>query len=56
MPLKPGTSKKVISKNIATEMHAGKPKKQSVAIALSMAGKDKPKTKHKKTATGKHRK
>jgi hypothetical protein len=41
MPLKPGKSNKVVSSNVKTEMNAGKPQKQAVAIALSKAGKKK---------------
>jgi len=43
MPYAKGSSKKAISSNIRTEMAEGKPQKQSIAIALSMAGKSKKK-------------
>jgi hypothetical protein len=46
MPLMRGSSKHVISENIRTSMHEGKPQAQSIAIAMSKAGKSKKKKKH----------
>jgi len=43
MPLAKGKSKAAISKNIKTEMAAGKPQKQAVAIALHTARRSKKK-------------
>jgi len=45
MPLKKGSSKKTISSNIRTEMNAGRPQKQAIAIAMRTAGKARPKKK-----------
>ena len=52
MPLAKGKSQKTISRNIATEIGAGKPRKQAIAIALNEAGEARPKKKKKKTRTG----
>ena len=41
MPLKKGSSKKVISSNIAGEIRAGRPRDQAIAIAMHKAGKSK---------------
>lgn len=38
-PLKSGSSRKVIQKNIRTEIAAGKEPKQAIAIAYRKAGK-----------------
>ena len=45
MPLRKGKSDKARSENIATEVRAGKPQKQAVAIAYSVQRKAKRKGK-----------
>jgi len=45
MPLKEGSSKKVIGENIAKLIREGKPRDQAVAIAHAKAGKTKDKKK-----------
>lgn len=45
MPLKRGYGKKTISSNIAMEVRSGRPVKQAVAIAYSVARKAAPKAK-----------
>jgi len=47
VPLKKSASKKAVSKNIETEMKAGKPQKQAVAIALNVQREAKAKGKKK---------
>lgn len=37
MPLKKGRSRKAIAANVKTEMAAGKPQKQAIAIAMNTA-------------------
>lgn len=49
MPLNKSKTKEAVAQNIRTEMAAGKPQKQAVAIALSVAGKsNKGKSKSKR--------
>ena len=60
MPLKRGSSRKVVGENIKKEMAHGKPQKQAVAIALKAAGKSKYQmggtSKKKKTGKSKNTK
>ena len=48
MPLVKGSSRKAVSSNIRTELGAGKPRKQAIAIALSTARGGKKRSKKKK--------
>ena len=50
MPLKKGSSQKVISENISKEIHAGRPRAQAIAMVLQQAGKVKPAAKKKNPA------
>jgi len=47
MPLKKGKGKKTVASNIRELMHSGRPQKQAVAIAMSVAKKSKKKRKKK---------
>ena len=48
MPLKKGSSRKTISENIRTEIRAGRPRDQAVAIAFAVARRAKKKKKKKR--------
>jgi hypothetical protein len=48
MPLSKGKSNKTVSKNISELRHSGYPERQSIAIAMSEAGRSKKKKVTKK--------
>jgi hypothetical protein len=48
MPLKKGSSKAVIGKNISKLRHEGYPQKQAIAVAFSKAGRSKNKKNKKR--------
>ena len=50
MPLIKSKSKKAVSENIKTEMEAGKPQKQAIAIALDVQRRAKGEKNNKKKA------
>jgi hypothetical protein len=52
MPLKKSKSSKAVSENIKTEMKAGKPQKQAVAIALDVKSKAGGKVPERKACNG----
>jgi hypothetical protein len=56
MPLKKGSSKKVIGENIAMEINSGLPRDQAIARAMSKAGKSKKKAKNSKPPKKKSKK
>jgi len=56
MPLTPGSSRSVISRNISEMVRAGHPQRQAVAAALSNARKSRRGKRHAKRAKRKTRK
>ena len=52
MPLKEGSSRKVVGENIKTEEAEGKKPKQAIAIALSNAGLSRSDSHKRHPATG----
>ena len=52
MPLSKGKSRAAFSSNVKTEMAAGKPQKQAVAIAYAQQGERKPTMKEEKKEKG----
>ena len=48
MPIKKGKGKKIVGQNIVELLHAGRPRKQAVAIALKNAGLSRKKTRKKR--------
>jgi len=55
MPLEQGSSRKTMSDNIRTEVAAGRPQKQAVAIAYSEARKGKRQQKPERKQIGDRR-
>jgi hypothetical protein len=47
MPLRKGSSRRVVSSNISELRHSGRPQKQAIAIALSEARRSRQKRKSK---------
>jgi hypothetical protein len=54
MPLESGKSKNSFKKNVATEVNAGKPTKQAVAIAYAKQRGDEAQRQTKALLEGKH--
>lgn len=55
MPLTPGKSKRTWARNVATEMAAGKPRKQAEAVAYAKQGEKPSKDRKLPSASGRPR-